>query len=51
MTNKLYSISVYDYVNMLCEATGCKWPDELPKDLYNGFDNSNTINGQTKTKK
>lgn len=44
---KLYSISVYDYVNMLCEETGSEWNDGnlwiTKKHLYNNGTNSKHI--------
>jgi len=46
MIKKIYSISAYDYVNMLCEETGSKWNDDgniwfiTSKDLYNGQSNN-----------
>lgn len=36
-------MSVYDYVNMLCDEIGCIWPDELKKDIYNGITNTKHI--------
>jgi len=50
LIKKLHAISVYDYINLLCEEIGCEWPDE-GKGLYNEQYNTNTINGKIKTKK
>ena len=44
MIKKLHAISVYDYINLLCEETGSKWNDNgvwfLTKHLYNDKDNN-----------
>ena len=44
MIKKLHSISVYDYINLLCEETGSEWNDNdtwfISKHLYNDKDNS-----------
>ncbi len=44
MIKKIHSISVYDYVNMLCDEIGFKWNEDniwFPnKHLYNGKHNS-----------
>ena len=50
MIKKLHAISVYDYVNMLCEETGSEWNNDnvwFPtKRLYKDKDNTKT-NGKT----
>ena len=50
MIKKLHAISVYDYINMLCEETGSEWNDGdiwFPtKRLYNDKTN-NKVNGKT----
>lgn len=49
MIKKLHAISVYDYVNLLCEETGSIWADDgniwfiTKKHLYNNKDNSKYI--------
>ena len=50
MIKKLHAISVYDYVDMLCEEIGFKWNDDniwfptlTKKHLYNDKDNNKDI--------
>lgn len=55
MIKKLYAISVYDYVDMLCEETGSEWNNNnvwfiTKKHLYNDKDNSKHIEKDKRTK-
>ena len=48
MIKKLHAISVYDYVNMLCEEIGCEWNNDndlflTKQHLYNQQDNTKYI--------
>ena len=48
MIKKLHAISVYDYVNLLCEETGSEWNNGniwfvTKKHLYNDNDNTKHI--------
>jgi len=48
MIKKLHAISIYDYIDMLCEEIGCEWNDDLDmgQHLYNRQHN-NKVNGKT----
>ena len=55
MIKKIYSISVYDYVDMLNEEIGFKWNEDniwFPKQhLYNGQDNNKRAKDKRKKQK
>lgn len=45
---KLHAISVYDYIDMLCEEIGCEWNNDndlflTKQHLYNQQDNTKYI--------
>lgn len=55
LIKKLHAISVYDYINMLCEETGSEWNNDnvwfiTKKHLYNDKDNSKDIETKDKRK-